>query len=86
MKNKIDTEELSDALESLEKYISFIFDNEISFIKEICSWASIEIELINVSFTSESCKIVYMLDYGQHVCDTIDVKLVIDWIDGIIKI
>ena len=79
--NKIDTQELSKTLKTLEKYICFIFDNEEKFIKEFCSYASIEIELINISFTSQACKIVYMLDCGQHVCDTVDAVKVIYWMD-----
>jgi hypothetical protein len=81
MNNKIDIQELINTLQVLEKYICFIFDNDKNFIKEFCKGNVFE--LINVSFTSQTCKIVYCFDCGQHVCDTIDTYKIIDWMDSL---
>jgi hypothetical protein len=76
--NNLSTTELSNTLLTLEKYIEFILDNSYYFLNEFCEGDSLE--LINVSFTGHRCKIVYMLDSGQHVCTDIYTGSVIEWI------
>ncbi len=78
--NPISSLELNTILSKLERYIVYIFDHQDEFAKEFCHEEIMD--LVNVSFTTHTCKIVYILDCGQHVCDSIQVDRIYDWIDN----
>jgi len=72
--------ELTALLGVLNTEIRHIFDNEISFLERFGKGQIMD--LTEVSFTSHDLKIVYVLDCGQHVCDTVAMDDYFEWRDA----
>jgi hypothetical protein len=72
-----DIEPLMISLSVLNAEIRRIFDNEESFLKRFGKGSIMD--LMEVSFTSQYLKISYVLDCGQHVCDTVKMSDYLDW-------
>ncbi len=64
-------------LSKLNYEIRYIFDNDISFLDRFGKGEIMD--LTEVSFSSHHVHIVYVLDCGQHVADTIAMDDYIDW-------
>jgi len=68
---------LQTALKAINNEIDFIFDREEEFLERFSKGNTID--LTEVSFTSISVKIVYILDCGQHVTDSIPMDDYLAW-------
>ena len=77
-KNK--ASELMPLLGVLNTEIGHIFDNDLSFLERFGK--GYIMDLTEVSFTSHHLKIVYVLDCGQHVCDTVAMDDYFEWRDA----
>lgn len=74
---KNEASELIPLLDALNTEIRHIFDNDESFLDRFGKGEIMD--LTEVSFTSHHLKIVYVLDCGQHVCDTVAMDDYFDW-------
>lgn len=75
--SKNDASALTPLLGVLNTEIRYIFDNDESFLSRFGKGDIMD--LIEISFTSHHVKIVYVLDCGQHVCDTVAMDDYMDW-------
>lgn len=60
----------------------FVFEHEDDFLSEFCLGDSVMV-LLSVYFASSEVKVYYILDCGQHVTDTIELKDFFEWRDRI---
>ena len=74
---KYDENDFPSALKSIDAEIGYIFDNEELFLERFAKGNIIN--LTTVSFTGTSVKIVYVLDCGQHVSDSIPMADYLAW-------
>lgn len=77
---KNEASELMPLLGALNTEIRHIFDNDETFLNRFAKgeWT----DLVEVSFTSHHVKIVYVLDCGQHVADTVAIDDYFNWRDA----
>jgi hypothetical protein len=62
----------------LEKYTDLVFFYQDAFIDRFCKGEVMD--LLDVSFSDESVHIRYVLDCGQHICDTFTTDEFCDWV------
>ena len=70
---------IKNALKTLEKYENVIWDNERQFLDDFCYSSD---DLSQLSFNSRNCKIVYILNNGQHIADQKPIQEIIDWVEA----
>lgn len=68
-----------DILKNIEELEEFVFDKEVELLDTFAK--GLPEELVNVKFGSESVDITYILECGQHVCDTIKMDEFLAWVD-----
>lgn len=64
---------------ALKQYTDLVFANEQSFLKEFCNKDASD--LLNIYFGEETVKIIYLLDDGQHIADTIELVYFLIWVE-----
>ena len=74
---KYDENDFPSALKAIDAEIGYIFDNEELFLEKYGKGTIMN--LTTVSFASTSVKIVYVLDCGQHVSDSISMAGYLVW-------
>ncbi len=73
---------VSDALDRIDGEIGFIYDHEEQFLSEFTKFNSYD--LIEVSFTKEKVKFVFITFDGDSVCYDTEIDRYLKWKDMII--
>jgi len=76
--------DLISSLDVLNTEIDYIFANDISFLERFGEGDIMD--LIEVSFTNQYVKIVYVLYCGQHICDKITMDDYLEWRNTILNL
>ena len=72
--------DLHQIMKDIEPYIDFIFEHEDEFLKSFAKVAFDDVFCLSeISFGSDEIKIVYVLESGQHIQDTITTEEFIAW-------
>lgn len=70
---------LNALLSGLTPYVETIYEHEQCFLDRFGKGDATD--LVEVSFSETQIKIVYILDCGQHVCDSVDVADFVRWLE-----
>jgi len=68
--------------DTLAEFEYDVFENEESFLKEFCAGQDV-MTLLEISFTSSSIKIVYILQCGQHIVNSFNLTRFLLWYNKI---
>ncbi len=73
---------LQEDCKRLDPYLEFIYDHEIEFLEKFTINGN---DLVEITFSMESFKFVYILDSGQHIVDGKPLFELVEWANEIIK-
>lgn len=68
---------LNDALSVVNEELDFIFENDAAFLAAFSKGNTML--LVSVHFSGSDLRIVYVLDCGQHVVDTVQLEDYSKW-------
>lgn len=69
--------DLKCALAVIDRYIQIVYDNEESFLDKFTDMRGYD--LTSITFDQEFVRIVYIIECGQHVVDSIYITSFIEW-------
>ncbi len=73
---------LQEVCNQLDPYLEFIYEHEIKFLDKFTINGD---DLVEITFSLESFKFVYILDSGQHIVDEKPLFELVEWANEIIK-
>ena len=70
-----------DILGKIEEAEDFVFQNEAEFLDEFAK--GMPEELASLGFGSEKVEFTYVMECGQHICDSVKMDKFLKWMDNL---